>query len=80
MLFDIILIYLAIYLTLLPFFIRVKTEPSTGNKEVSFDVPVPIKKKQKPVVSPSEQRILDILQNIDAYDGTSTGQKPIKER
>ena len=42
-------------------------------------VPVPRRKKKKPQVSPKEQRIIDILANIDAYDGTSKGQKPIKE-
>lgn len=80
MLFDVILVLLAVCVALLPFFIRTNTESASEKREISDVLPIPKKKKRNPTVSPQEQKILDILRNIDAYDGTSNGQKPIKEK
>ena len=48
--------------------------------EKAVDTPVFIKpRKKKPKLTAEEQRALDILGNIDAYDGTGFGQKEIKD-
>jgi len=42
-------------------------------------VELPIPKKRKPgKLSAQERKAMDILANIDRYDGTSNGQNPIK--
>lgn len=48
--------------------------------EKAVDIPVFIKpRKKEPKLTAEEQRALDVLANIDAYDGTGFGQKEIKD-
>ena len=83
MLYNIVLIMLVVYLMLLPlivvtsikFGIKLAEKPKETADEPIFNVPKP---KKKPKVSKEEQKVIDILANIEAYDGTSIGQKEIK--
>lgn len=48
--------------------------------EKAVDTPVFVKpRKKEPKLTAEEQRTLDVLSNIDAYDGTGFGQKEIKD-
>lgn len=57
------------------FGMRMAERPEETAKEPTFNVP---KKEKKVEISPEEQRYIDILANIEAYDGTANGQKEIK--
>ena len=83
MLFEIIGIILALYAVTTPFWVlksikfgmKCASEPEKAPEEPIFIVPKPAKK----VETPEEvRRMLDILDNIEAYDGTPNGQKEIK--
>lgn len=45
--------------------------------KAEVDIPLP-KKPKKAKMSAKEKRTIDILNNIDAYDGTSYGQKTVR--
>jgi hypothetical protein len=83
MLFNIIGIVGLIYVLILPtvmFYMFARLLESAEKGEPVKVVKVPIKRKhKKPKLSVQEQRVIDILGNIDAYDGTSVGQKKIEE-
>lgn len=76
---NIVLIILGIYVLVSPFLMiscvklgyeMGQVEPVTVNK---------IKRRHKKVkLSAEEQKALDILNNVDVYDGTSRGQREIK--
>ena len=83
MLFEIITVILAIYAVLTPiwimksvkFGIKCAEKPAEAAEEPVFTLP----EKKKDVKVPEEmQKTLDILENIEVYDGTSNGQKEIK--
>ena len=85
MLFNVILIIMAVYLMVLPFillkFIKfgMKIAVSETEKvasEPTFTIP---KKKHTPKVPKEMQKTLDIMENINNFDGTGIGQKEIKE-
>lgn len=76
MLFDILSVVIVIYVMILPFILFGMVSALVGRPTVQV---LPKRRKKKPQMNPKEQRIIDILANIDAYDGTSNGQKPIKE-
>ena len=76
MLFDILSVVLVVYVMILPFILFGMVSALIGKPTAPV---LPKRKKKKPQISPKDQRIIDILANIDAYDGTSKGQKPIKE-
>ncbi len=83
MLFEILTMILAIYACLTPiivlksvqFGIKCAEKPEKASESEIFHLP---KKKKKPEVSDDVRRELDVLANIDIYDGTSQGQKEIK--
>lgn len=86
MLSDVVCIILAIYAILSPFWlikaikfgISMAEKPEEAAKEPVFTIP---KKKEPPVeptLSPEEQKYIDILGNVDIFDGTENGQKEIK--
>lgn len=64
------------YIMVLPFLLfNMVCYRFSGTKPV-----VKPKKNKKPAgISPEERKIFDIMANIEAYDGTSNGQRPIKE-
>lgn len=57
------------------FGLKCAEKPGKVMEEPVFNLP---KRKKEAKISESDQRVLDILSNIDAYDGTDTGQKEIK--
>lgn len=82
MLYDVIFGVLAIYAMLTPLMviksIKYGIKLAENPKEVAeapiFNVPKP---KAKPKMSPEQKKAMQILSNIEAYDGTSLGQKEI---
>lgn len=82
MLFEVIAIILALYACLTPAIIlkSVKFGMSAAQTpKEAIEKPIfTVKKKKTPDVPPEIQKGLDIIANIDNYDGTSTGQKEIK--
>ena len=86
MLFDILAIIVVIYAVFSPvwvlkavkFGISVGNDPKEAVDEPIFHVPSEKKKVKAPVLSKEEQQIVDILENVDIYDGTSRGQKEIE--
>lgn len=80
---NFILILSAIYIVILPFlmfYLVVKLIGTVKDEEIEVLPKIlPKKKKKKVEISAEEQKIMNIIANIDAYDGTSNGQKPIKE-
>ncbi len=86
MLFNILAVVLVIYAVLSPLWVikAVKFGISVGenHKEAAekpvFHIPSEKKKVKPPVLSKEEQQIVDILENVDIYDGTSRGQKEIE--
>ena len=86
MLFDILAIIIAIYAVFSPiwvikavkFGISVGENPKEAAEEPVFHIPSEKKKVKTPVLSKEEQQIVDILENVDIYDGTSRGQKEIE--
>lgn len=86
MLFDILAVILAIYAVFSPiwvikavkFGISVGNDPKEAVDEPIFHIPSEKKKVKAPILSKEEQQIVDILENVDIYDGTSRGQKEIE--
>lgn len=83
MLFDIIAVILVIYAVSTPFWVlkavrfglKCAEKPSEAAEEPIFTLP----EKKTDVKVPKEmQKTLDIFENIEAYDGTSNGQKEIE--
>ena len=85
MLSDIICVILSIYAVLSPFWlvkaikfgISIAEKPEEAAEMPFFTAPKEEKPKE-PVLSEEEQKIIDVLSNVDIYDGTETGQKEIK--
>lgn len=80
MLFNILLIILVVYVIISPYFYAKAVRfgmSLEGNppEETVFHLP---KRKKQPKMTVEEQRTMQILQNIDRYDGTSKGQQEIK--
>lgn len=70
-----------LYFMALPFvlaFLFVWVASVIKDKPIETNVPFVKPKKKAPEPSDSFKRSMQILANIDAYDGTSKGQKPIK--
>lgn len=82
MLFETIVIILGIYVLVMPFLllfavkfgIKLSTKPQKTAEEPLFKIPKP---QKKPKMDKDTQRVMDILGNIDTFDGTSKGQKEI---
>lgn len=85
MLYDIIFVCLVAYVCFTPYFyaqalkfgIKIGTKPEKAAEMPIFNVP---EKKEKPKMTDEEYRKMQILANINRYDGTSNGQKEIKKR
>ncbi len=86
MLYEILSIILVIYAVLSPFWViraikfglSIVENPQEAAKEPVFTLPK-AKKKSKEAELPKEiQTAYDILDNIEAYDGTNVGQKEIE--
>lgn len=82
MLYEALTVILAVYVMMTPLFyykavkfgLRCAQKPEETGEEV-FHLP---KKAKKPKMTPEEDRMVQILSNIDRYDGTPTGQKEVK--
>ena len=84
MLYSILFAVLVVYTLFMPIIVikSIKFGISLGGnvekpeeKPVFFNIP---KKKKKPKTTPEQETAMAILANIDAYDGTSNGQREIK--
>ncbi len=83
MLSDVITLIMLVYIVLSPvlviksikFGLRCAEKPEEAAEKPVF---TPVRRKKEPEVPPEVQRGLDIIANIDAYDGTDNGQKEIK--
>ena len=86
MLYEIIAIILALYAVSTPYWmikavkfgISVAEEPEKAAEEPIFNLPEKKEEPQPVVLTEEQQRMLDVLDNIDVFDGTSQGQKEIK--
>lgn len=84
MLFNVIFTLLVIYVMATPFFyakavkfgMKMADEPKTAAVEPFFTLPA---KKKKPKMTPEEDRMTQIMANVDAYNGTAFGQKKIQK-
>lgn len=80
---EILLIILLIYVFLTPYFcfraikfgMKIAQNPEKASEEHTFVVPVP---KKKPKMTAEEDRMNQILRNIDNYNGTSQGQVKVE--
>lgn len=63
------------YYKAVKFGMKIVEEPQKAISEPVFHVPTP-KKKQK--MTPELDRAMQILQNIDNYNGSSVGQKKVE--
>ena len=85
MLYEILSIILVIYACLSPFWViravqfglSVVEAPKDAAKEPVFNIPKKKKPAKSPALSAEEQRIMDILDNVEVFDGTEIGQKEI---
>lgn len=86
MLYEILAVILAIYAVSTPFWIikavkfgiSVAEKPEKAAEEPIFNLPEK-KEEPKPVVLTEEQqKLLDVMDNLEVFDGTSKGQKEIK--
>lgn len=83
MLKDIILIIMTAYIMVTPFFyakvlkfgIKIGTKPENASEEPIFNVKMP---KEKPKMTAEQDRMTQILRNIDNYNGTSAGQTKVE--
>ena len=86
MLYEIIAIILALYAVSTPYWmikalkfgISVAEEPEKAAEEPIFNLPEKKEEPQPVVLTEEQQKMLDVLDNIDVFDGTSQGQKEIK--
>ena len=80
---NILLIILVVYAVVSPFFYAkavkfgmvLVDKPEKVASEPIFKVQVP---KKKPKMTPDEDRMTQILRNIDNYNGSSQGQKKVE--
>ena len=78
-----IMCILIAYVCVSPFFyakavkfgIKLADKPKDAAAEPVFNVPKP---RKKPKMTVQEDRITQILSNIDNYNGTSSGQKKVE--
>lgn len=63
------------YAQAVKFGMKVAGKPEEAAETPIFNVPKP---KKKPKMSAQEDRITQILSNIDNYNGTSSGQKKVE--
>lgn len=83
MLYDVLFIVLMLYIMAVPLMVvksimigvKLAEKPQETAETPIFNIPKP---KKKPKLSKADQRSLDILANIEAYCGDSTGQKEIR--
>lgn len=74
---------LAVYVLLTPYFcyraikfgMKIAQTPEKVPEDKIFTIPTP---KKKPKMTPEEERKMQILSNIDNYNGTSQGQKKVE--
>lgn len=57
------------------FGLKIADKPEKTAEEPFFHVP---KKRKEPKMTPEEQRTMQILANIDRYDGSPNGQVKVK--
>lgn len=85
MLYNVIFCVLVAYVVISPYFyakalkfgIKLAQDPDEASKEAimgEFHVP---KRRKEPKMTAEEKRSVQILANIDRYDGTSAGQKKV---
>lgn len=82
MLYNILFVILVLYAIISPYFyskavkfgMKLVDKPEEAVNMPIFHLP---EKKEKPKMSPEEDRLMQIYANIDRYDGTSFGQKEI---
>lgn len=83
MLYDVLFIVLMLYIMAVPLMVvksimigvKLAEKPQETAEKPIFNIPKP---KKKPKLSKEDRRNLDILANIEAYNGDSTGQKEIR--
>lgn len=86
MLYNVIICVLLAYVVISPVFyakalkfgMKIASDPEKVSQEKimsEFHLP---KMPHKPKMTPEEMRSVQILANIDRYDGTSAGQKKVK--
>lgn len=83
MLYNILLVILVLYVMSTPLFflkavkfgMKIAEDPQEASDTTTFHLP---KKKKQPKMTAEEKRTMQILANIDRYDGTSNGQVEIK--
>ena len=63
------------YAKAVKFGVKMATKPEETAKEPVFNVKMP---KKTPNRTPEQDRITKILQNIDRYNGTSSGQVKVE--
>lgn len=86
MLYEILAVILVLYAALSPFWvikcvkfgIKCADDPEKAAEEPDISIPWPEKKAVNVELTPEQQRYVDIMTNIDTYDGTEVGQKEIK--
>ena len=85
MLFNIVLCVLVAYICVTPYFyakaikfgMKIAEKPEEAADMPIFNLP---KITKKPKMTPEEDRMMQILSNIDRYDGTPNGQVEVKKR
>lgn len=83
MLFNLIFVILIAYLIISPYFyakamkfgMKIMAKPEETADAPMFDVKVP---KKKPKMTPQQDRLTQILRNIDHYNGSSDGQVKVE--
>lgn len=86
MLYNVIICVLVAYVIISPYFyakalkfgMKIAQDPEEASQEKilgEFHIP---KKPHEPKMTPEEERAVQILANIDRYDGTPMGQKKVK--
>lgn len=83
MIIEILLVILVLYAVVSPiifinavkFGIKLVDEPEKAVSEPIFSVPKP---KKKPKMTAEEDRMTQILRNIDNYNGSAVGQKKVE--
>ena len=84
MMIEVITVILVAYLCVSPYFyakavkfgMKIMEEPEKAVSEPIFNVPT---KKKQPKMTAEEKRTVQILENINNYNGTSFGQKKIQK-
>ena len=83
MLFNILFVFLVLYVMAMPilvikyikFGLMIADEPEKAAEKPVFNVP---KFHRKSKLTPEQKKAIAIMQNLDIFDGTSLGQKEIK--